>query len=170
MAKQMKVEAGKFIKHFMEGHLYYPSLNSPNTKFKPEGIYETFLVPIDKSEIAEAKAFEGNGPKIKEWENNGIPEAIHFKQYTRRKDGTDNPKPPVRDAEGNPFNFTKDGRDIKIGNGTRAKIQYYIYEIKNAYGQFTSYMISAVKILDLVEFEPEAQQDPTEISEENLDF
>ena len=167
MAKQIKDESGKFVKHVMEGHLFYPSLNRPNTKFKKEGIYEAYLCPVDKTEITQAKEMN---IKMKSWEDNGIADSIYFKQYTQRKDGTQNPPPPVITEEGQPFKFHDNGRDVIVGNGTRAKIQYYIYTIENSYGKFTNYMISKVKILELKEYTPEGDEDPTEANEDGLDF
>ena len=162
-----KNEKGQFNKYSIEGHLYYPSLNRPNTRFKKEGIYETYLCPTDKKEITEAK---GQKVKVKEWEDAGIPECIYFKQYTKSKSGGENNRPPVLTEDGQPFKFQDNGRDVIIGNGTRAKIEFYIYTIKNDYGVFTNYMISRVKILDLVEYDPDKKDDPTESNEENLDF
>ena len=108
--------------------------------------------------------------KTKEWEDAGVSMCVYFSQYTRRKDGTENRKPDVITEDGKPFQFNDNGRDVIIGNGTRAKIQYYISQINNSYGTFTKYLINKVKILDLVEYTPENNSDPTEVNEENLDF
>ena len=167
MNRPMKDENGKFIKYVMEGHLQYPSLNRPNTKFNKQGVYETYLCPIDKKEISQANDMK---IKTKEWEDAGVSMCVYFSQYTRRKDGTENRKPGVITEDGKPFQFNDNGRDVIIGNGTRAKIQYYISQINNSYGTFTKYLINKVKILDLVEYTPENNSDPTEVNEENLDF
>ena len=96
----------------VEGVAYWASVQAPNTTYDPE--YCVDLVISDE----DAATLKGKGLRLKEID--GKP-AIKFKRGVARKDGTDNPKPTLRDAENNPFHEL-------VGNGSKVIVQYRIYD------------------------------------------
>ena len=104
------------------------------------------------------------GVKIKGWEDKEIPEAVYLKRYTSFKSGKKNDPPHVKDADGQPFAWidADSGREITVGNGTRARIQYHYWQLTNGYGTYNYYILDGVRILDLVERQ--------EIEDSNSDF
>lgn len=143
-------EDGAIKKYVMEGTLIYASINIPNTKFVPDGIWETYFIPDDVEELETARTM---GVKIKGWEDKEIPEAVYLKRYTSFKSGKKNSPPVVKDSDGQPFAWVDadSGREITVGNGTRARIQYHYWQLTNSYGTYNYYILDGVRILDLVE-------------------
>lgn len=79
-----KTDEGKIKYYTIDGKLIYPSINNPNFKFNPDGVWETFLIPDNPEDLEMAKKM---GVRTKGWEDKEIPESIYFKRFTKNKTG-----------------------------------------------------------------------------------
>ena len=158
-----KTDEGKIKYYTIDGKLIYPSINNPNLKFNPDGVWETFLIPDNPEDLEMAKKM---GVRTKGWEDKEIPESIYFKRFTKNKNGADNKSVIIKNAEGGPFEFNDEsGREITIGNQTHAKIMFHYWHHENKWGSYDYYILDGVKVLDLVE-----RQDSSASVDEDLDF
>tara|TARA_R110001606_G_C15346931_1_gene647184 strand:+ start:1267 stop:1761 length:495 start_codon:yes stop_codon:yes gene_type:complete len=158
-----KTDDGKIKYYTMEGKLIYPSINTPNFKFQADGLWETFLIPDNPEDLEMAKKI---GVRTKAFEDKDIPEGIYMKRFTKNKNGRDNKPLIVKDADGNPFNFTAEGgREIVVGNNTQAKVMFHYWHHENKYGNFEYYILDGVRIMELVE-----RQQETTLLDDEVDF
>lgn len=146
------------------GRAVWPSLNTPNTNFNPEGTFEVDLA----LEGAEAEAFKAQCDewlevsKIKnDCDGVGVPykpevdketneptgaTLFSFKMYATKKDGTPN---TVRffDAEGKP-----DMSNPKVGSGSRIRISGSVMFTSFGSKAFLKMAPYKVQIAELVEY------------------
>lgn len=152
-----------------KGTAKYPWLNTPDTKFNPDGEYKTSLVlPLEEADtimqfldeqlaksIAQAKK-DNPGKKVKEADapysvNEETGElSINFKlkaKVTPQKGDPFEQKPAVFDAKGKPL------QGVNVGGGSTIKVSYEVYPFYTAMiGAGISLRLKAVQVLNLVEF------------------
>ena len=114
---------------------------------------------------ADAEALRKAGLTLKEHE--GKP-CIKFKRKVARKDGEQNPKPRIVDADNMPF-------DGLVGNGSKVNVQYRIWDWSYAGRSGVSADLQGVQVIDLVafggsEFKPVNQEEQAPVSNNNDDF
>ena len=157
-----------------KGILEYPSLNKPDTKFVPEGVYKTGLY-LEGKEAEDLKnhlqeivnnfifTLETKDKDMKRAElpvkqtnddRAGMVFNFKCKASGARSDGTKwQQSPKLFDAAGNPFTTNK-----IIWGGTQAKITFEpVTYYTNLIGAGVSLRLKAVQILELVEGGSSAQ-------------
>lgn len=121
-----------------EGKALWASVQHPNTKFEPRWCVDLVVSDAEAKKAAEIglKIHEKNGEKL-----------LKFTRKVHRRDGTENRPPIVVDASKNPT-------DVLIGNGSKVKVQVrpFEYRSRQTGGMMVSADLTAVQVLELVEF------------------
>jgi len=152
-----------------KGTAKYPWLNTPDTKFNPDGEYKvTLVVPVQEANtimqfldeqlaLSNAKATKENpGKKIKQAdapykvdeENGNVEITFKMKAKVELKSGDSfEQKPALFDAKGKPL------MDVNVGGGSKIKVSYECIPFYTALiGAGISLRLRAVQVIDLVEY------------------
>ena len=121
----------------LEGTAYYAHVTMPNTRFEP--CYSVNLVVDD----ATAAKFKSEGFSVKEMEDIGK-SSIVIKRKVAMPNGSTRDAPRLVDRNKNPL-------DVTVGNGSKVKVQYRVWETDNKYGSFKGLDFQAMQVIDLVE-------------------
>lgn len=138
----------------IQGKAMWASVLAPNMKFPNPttgGVYQIDLIIEDKQVAGAKKA----GLKVKKTEDGNV---VRFRRNEKRRDGTLNKPPVVRDATNQPLTEL-------VGNGSLVNVQFSIYEYDNSFGKGTGADLQGVQVLDLVVF-GNADGDEFEVEDE----
>ncbi len=136
----------------IEGIAHWASIKVPNSTFEPV-TYQLTLVPSDEGMCAKLAS---EGHKLKKIDEQ---DALFFRKYYNRPDGSTNPPPRLVDKDKNPIDDS-----VAVGNGSKVNVQYQPRVIENKFGTFPWLELQAVQVLDLVEYN-NGTVDEFEISE-----
>lgn len=151
-----------------KGTAKYPWLNTPDTKFNPDGDYKvTLVVPVAEADTimqfldeqlaaSEAKAKKENpGKKVKvadapykiDEENGNVEINFKLKALVHMKNGDSfTQKPALFDAKGKPI-------EANVGGGSKIKVSYECNQyFSPLQGAGISLRLRAVQVIDLVEY------------------
>lgn len=124
-----------------QGTAMWAFVQKPTQNFNRDG-YE-YAIDLQVSP-EEAKKLKAQGLNVRD--KDGIP-TIKFKLPAERKDGTKNEAPAVVGADNMPFSGPG------IGNGSKVRVKYRIYEWEFGRKKGTGCALQAVQVIDLVPYE-----------------
>ena len=119
-----------------EGIAYWTHATTPNTRYTPE--YSVDLVV--SNEVADS--FRERGFAIKDYEEGP---ALKFRRKVNGPNGMIRQAPKLLDRNKNPL-------DVKVGNGSKVKVQFKEWETTWQGQAFKGLDFQAMQVIDLVEF------------------
>ena len=133
----------------IKGNAYWASIVSPNTTFDSDGVWSIDVGNLDKKNIEIAK---NDGLEIKN-KGDDRGDFVTVKRKVRRKDGSMNKAPEVKDAQKRTMINTL------IGNGSEVNVLYstYDWEFKGRSG--VSADLRAIQVTNLVPYNVDADAD-----------
>jgi hypothetical protein len=133
----------------IKGSAYWAHVISPNTKFDSDGVWSIDVGNLDKKNIEIAK---NDGLEIKN-KGDDRGDFITAKHQVRRKDGSMNKAPEIKDAQKRTMIGTL------IGNGSEVNVLYGTYEWDFNGRSGTSADLRAVQVINLVPYNVDADAD-----------
>tara|TARA_Y100001963_G_scaffold159912_1_gene266165 strand:+ start:251 stop:682 length:432 start_codon:yes stop_codon:yes gene_type:complete len=138
----------------LEGTAYWAFVTSPNTTYDP--VYTVNLVVDNET----ASDFEDRGFTVKQMDEGP---AVVIKRKVNGPNGMIRKAPQLLNRNLEPV-------DVNVGNGSKVKVKYKEWESTWNGKQFKGLDFIKMQIIDLVEYNPDGQEDElTAIEEEELD-
>lgn len=120
-----------------QGIAYWANVQKPVANFNRDGFEYTIDLHVDDTE---ANKLKEAGVNIREKDGELV---AKFKKKAERNDGSKNTPPKVVDADNVLF-------DKEIGNGSKVRVQYRIYEWEFGRKKGKSADLQAVQVVDFV--------------------
>jgi hypothetical protein len=133
----------------IKGNAYWASIVSPNTTFDSDGVWSIDVGNLDKKNIEIAK---NDGLEIKN-KGDDRGDFVTVKRKVRRKDGSMNKAPEVKDAQKRTMINTL------IGNGSEVNVLYSTYEWEFKGRSGVSADLRAIQVTNLVPYNVDADAD-----------
>ena len=133
----------------IKGSAYWASIVSPNTTFDSDGVWSIDVGNLDKKNIEIAK---NDGLEIKN-KGDDRGDFVTVKRKVRRKDGSMNKAPEVKDAQKRTMINTL------IGNGSEVNVLYSTYEWEFKGRSGVSADLRAIQVTNLVPYNVDADAD-----------
>ena len=133
----------------IKGNAYWASIVSPNTTFDSDGVWSIDVGNLDKKNIEVAK---NDGLEIKN-KGDDRGDFVTVKRKVRRKDGSMNKAPEVKDAQKRTMINTL------IGNGSEVNVLYSTYEWEFKGRSGVSADLRAIQVTNLVPYNVDADAD-----------
>jgi hypothetical protein len=132
----------------ISGTAYWASITSPNTKFDPKWTID--VSNLDKAAMKQLDA-DGLTDKIKN-KGDDRGDFISISRNVTKSSGEPNSAPEVKDAQ------NKTVLNTLVGNGSKVNVLYRPYDWDNSFGSGKSADLSAVQIVELVEYEGDGSE------------
>ena len=133
----------------IKGSAYWASIVSPNTTFDSDGVWSIDVGNLDKKNLEVAK---NDGLEIKN-KGDDRGDFVTVKRKVRRKDGSMNKAPEVKDAQKRTMINTL------IGNGSEVNVLYSTYEWEFKGRSGVSADLRAIQVTNLVPYNVDADAD-----------
>ena len=133
----------------IKGSAYWASIVSPNTTFDSDGVWSIDVANLDKKNLEVAKT---DGLEIKN-KGDDRGDFVTVKRKVRRKDGSMNKAPEVKDAQKRTMINTL------IGNGSEVNVLYSTYEWEFKGRSGVSADLRAIQVTNLVPYNVDADAD-----------
>ena len=133
----------------IKGNAYWASIVSPNTTFDSDGVWSIDVGNLDKKNLEVAK---NDGLEIKN-KGDDRGDFVTVKRKVRRKDGSMNKAPEVKDAQKRTMINTL------IGNGSEVNVLYSTYEWEFKGRSGVSADLRAIQVTNLVPYNVDADAD-----------
>ena len=133
----------------IKGNAYWASIVSPNTTYDSDGVWSIDVGNLDKKNIEIAK---NDGLEIKN-KGDDRGDFVTVKRKVRRKDGSMNKAPEVKDAQKRTMINTL------IGNGSEVNVLYSTYEWEFKGRSGVSADLRAIQVTNLVPYNVDADAD-----------
>jgi hypothetical protein len=130
---------GAFNMPVLSGKAHWASISSPNTTFEP---VFTIDLSLEGDQLEQAKKL---GLKVKN-KNDDRGQFVTIKRKLKRKDGTDNKAPSLKDGN------KRDITGTLVGNGSDVNVLFKTYEWEYAGNTGIGTDLQAVQVVNLVPY------------------